>query len=109
MPVENMAWNGCWAVYDTETVQINFAPTQAVVLCSLSQADGDGLCACGITQYRTRTTPGGPDQDHNFGISGGSYWLPPNAFDRLMTSVTAELDTGEDQQGTMTCMVWLWS
>lgn len=105
MAVQNMAWNWGWAV----SLQVNFAPTLAVAQCSLSQADGDGLCAGGITQYRTRTTPSGPDQDHNFGISGGSYWLPPVAFDPLMTSVSAELDVGENQQGTMTLMVWLWS
>jgi hypothetical protein len=109
MAVQNMAWSWGWAVNSSVSLQVNFAPTLAVAQCSLSQADGDGLCAGGITQYRTRTTPSGPDHDHNFGISGGSYWLPPVAFDPLMTSVSAELDLGDNQQGTMTLMVWLWN
>jgi hypothetical protein len=109
MAVQNMAWNGGWAVSSSVSFQVNFAPTQAVALCSLSQADGDGLCAGGITQYVTRTQPDGPDQDHDFSISAGSYWLPPLAYDPLMTSVSAELDVGDNQQGTMTLLVWLWS
>jgi hypothetical protein len=105
-----MAWNWMWAVGQySQSAQVNFSPTMAVVLCSLSQADGDGLCAGGITQYRTRTQPDGPDQDHNFSKSGLTYWLPPVAYDPLMTGVTAELDVGENQQGTMSVMVWLWS
>ena len=109
MPVQNMAWQWGWAVGNSTSLQVNFGPTQAVALCSLSQADGDGLCAGGITQYRSRTTPSGPDQDHNFSVTGTTYWLPPMAFDPLMTSVSAELDTGQNQQGTMTLMVWLWT
>ena len=109
MPVQNMAWQWGWAVSSSVSLEVNFAPTMAVALCSLSQADGGGLCAGGITQYRARTQPDGPDQDHNFSISGGTYWLPPMAYDNLMTSVSAELDVGQNQQGTMTLMIWLWS
>jgi hypothetical protein len=108
MTVQNMAWQWGWGVNaHTTSLQVNFGPTQAAALCSLSQADGGGLCAGGITQYRSRTQPDRPDQDHNFGVSGGTYWLPPMAYDPLMTSVSAELDTGDGQQGTMTLMVWL--
>jgi hypothetical protein len=109
MSVQNMAWNWAWAFNSSQSLQVNFGPTQAVALCSLSQADGGGLVAGGITQYRTRSQANGPDQDHDFSISGETYWLPPMAYDPIMTSVTAELDTGQDQQGTMTLMVWLWS
>ena len=109
MPVQNMAWNWNWAVNSSASMQVNFAPTMAVAQCTLSQADGDGLCAGGITQYVTRTQPNGQDQFHNFGVSGGTYWLPPLAYDPLMTSVSAELDVGDSQQGTMTLLVSLWS
>jgi hypothetical protein len=96
MPVQNMAWNwiGGYGGDDggSASIQVNFAPAMAVAQCSLSIADGDALVAGGITQYVTRTEPAGPDQDHNFSIVGDTYWLPPMAYDPLMTSVTAELD-----------------
>jgi hypothetical protein len=58
----------------------------------------------GITQFRTRTTPNGPDQDHNFGWDS-NFGFPPVAFDPIMTSVSAQLDVGGGQQGVMTLMV----
>lgn len=104
MPIQNMAWSWNWAYDDaTASMQVNFGAQMAVAQCSLSVADGEGLVAGGVTQVRTTTGT------HNFGISGGSYWLPPMAFDPHMTGVSAELDVGGDQQGTMTLMVWLWS
>ncbi len=114
MPVQNMAWNWIGGQGGSNggsaTIQVNFAPTMAVAQCSLSQADGEGLCAGGITQYVTRSEPAGPDQDHNFSIANLTYWLPPMAYDPLMTSVTAELDLGgNEQQGTLLLMVSLWS
>lgn len=105
-----MAWHWNWAVDNASaSMQVNFSRQLAVAMCTLSQADGEGLCAGGVTQYRTRAAVNGPDTDHNFGIHGGTYWLPPMAFDPHMTSVSAELDVGGDQQGTMTLMVWLWT
>jgi hypothetical protein len=110
MAVQNMAWFWNWGNGNgSVSMQVNFAPTMAVAQCSLSQADGDGACAGGITQYRTPGPSGWPDWEHNFSISSETYWLPPVAYDPLMTSVSAELDLGEGQQGTMTLMVWLWS
>lgn len=104
MAIQNMAWQWGWAYSNfTTSLQVNFSAQMAVALCSLSQADGDGLCAGGVTQVRTTSGT------HNFGISGGSYWLPPVAFDPHMTGVSAELDVGGSQQGTMTLMVWLWT
>jgi hypothetical protein len=108
MPIQNMAWSWNSASGSSVSTQVNFAPTQAVAQCSLSQADGDGLCAGGIKQFRTRTQPDGPDQDHNFDVSN-PVWLPPVVFDPIMTSVSAQLDLGQRQQGTMTLMVWLWN
>jgi len=99
-----MAWQWGWAVNNASvSLQVNFPAQLAVALCSLSQADGDGLVAGGITQVRKTSGT------VNFGIAGGKYWLPPQAFDTHMTGVSAELDVGGDQQGTMTLMVWLWT
>jgi len=113
MAIMNMAWNSRWAYGGdngtSASMQINFAPTMAVAQVSLSNADGDGLCGGGINQYRTRTTPGGADSDHNFSWNTNSA-LPSLAFDHLMTSVTAEIVVGGDgQSGVMTLVVWLWS
>jgi|SRR3954447_8582708 len=108
MPVQNMAWHWGAAFSTSVSLQVNFAPTQAVAQCYLSQADGGGLTAGGITQYRSRATPTGPDQDHNFEVSNPA-WLPPLAYDPLMTSASARLDEGQDQQGTLTLLVSLWS
>jgi hypothetical protein len=108
MPVQNMAWHWGAASSSSVSLQVNFAPTQAVAHCTLSQASGEGLVAGGITQFRTRITPSEKDQDHDFGVSN-PVWLPPLAYDRLMTSVSARLDLGENQQGTLTLLVSLWS
>jgi hypothetical protein len=108
MPVQNMAWHWGAASSTSVSLQVNFAPTQAVAQCYLSQADRGGLTAGGITQFRSRATPTGPDQDHNFEVSNPA-WLPPLAYDPLMTSVSARLDEGQDQQGTLTLLVSLWS
>jgi hypothetical protein len=112
MPVQNMAWNSRWAYGGDDgisaSMQINFPPQLAVAQASLSGANGDGLCMGGITQFRTRTTPSGPDQDHNFGWDP-NFGFPPVAFDPIMTSVSAELAVGGNgQQGVMTLLVWLW-
>jgi hypothetical protein len=90
MAVQNMAWQWGGVNAHTTSLQVNFGPTQAAALCSLSQAGGGGPCAGGITQYRSRTQPDGPDQDHNFGVSGATYWLPPKSKPRLTTNVLME-------------------
>jgi hypothetical protein len=110
MPIQNMAWHwgSAWNGA-TVTLQVNFAPQMAVAKASLSGANGDGLCMGGIRQYRTRTTPAGPDQDHNFQWNP-QFGYPPVAYDPLMTSATADLVVGgSGQQGVMTLMVWLWT
>ena len=109
MPVQNMVWHWGSAAHGSVSLQVNFAPTKAVAHTSLSGANGDGLCMGGITQYRTRTRPDGPDQDHNFSWNP-NFGFPPLAYDPLMTSVSAELATGGGgQSGVMTLLVSLWS
>jgi hypothetical protein len=109
MPVQNMAWHWNWAVDGSSaSMQVNFPPQMAVAQASLSGADGEGLCMGGITQFRTRTTPNGPDLDHNFGWDS-NFGFPPVAFDPIMTSVSAQLVVGGGQQGVTTLMVWLWT
>lgn len=113
MPVQNMAWQWGWVDDNSATTsfEVNFAPTEAVALCSLSQVTGSYAfgtkSAGGITQYRALTQPNGNEQDYNFSVSDG-YWLPPMAYDKLMTSVSAQLFSGEPG-ATMTLMIWLWS
>jgi len=115
MPVQNMAWSWNWATggegFDdtTASMQVNFAPTMAVAKTTLSGTNAIGLCMGGITQYRTRTQPNGPDQHHNFGWDP-NFGYPPMVYDPNMTSVSAELHVrGNRQVGVMTLMVWLWS
>lgn len=112
MPVQNMAWQWGWTTDDSATVslEVNFAPTEAVALCSLSAVVGSSsfgtACSGGITQYRTLTQPDGAEQDHDFSASD-VYGFPPMVYDTQITSVSAELLSG--QQGTvMTLMIWLW-
>jgi hypothetical protein len=109
MPVQGAYYNWTWGIgHDTGgsgSLQINFRPSDALALVSLSMADGDGLCHTGIRQYRTRSVPTGPDQDHNFTWTHG-FGLPPVARDPIMTSVTAQLTLGARQQGVMTLVVW---
>ncbi len=108
MPVQGAFYRWEWG-YGADTggvgsVQINFSPSNALALVSLSTADGDGACSAGISQYRTRQ-PDGSDQDHNFGWTT-DYGLPPLVRDLNVTSVTAELTLGAHQQGVMTVIVW---
>jgi hypothetical protein len=86
------------------SLQINFPPSNALALTSLSTADGDGLCGTGFAQYRSRN-PDGSDTDHNFSWTT-DFGFPPMARDANMTSVTAELVLGANQQGVMTLLVW---
>lgn len=112
MSVTGMHYNTGWAYGGDDgysySVQYNFAPSNALAQTSLSAAIGDGLCACGIRQYRIRPVPNGPDQDINYGWNYiGAY--PPSVYDLHMTSVTAELDVGGNgQSGYMTLNVWFW-
>ena len=110
MAVTGMHYNWGWAYGGDNGIswsaQYNFSPGFAVAQTSLSMADGDGLVTCGITQYRKRAVPSGPDQDVNFGWNP-NFGFPPSVYDPLMTSVTAELDVGGNgQQGVMTLNVW---
>lgn len=108
MPVQGCYYKWMWGVgRDTGgsgSLQINFRPSDALALVSLSMADGSGLCNAGINQYRTRPAVG-PDQDHNFAWNP-NFGFPPLARDPVMTSVTAQLTLGPHQQGVMTLVVW---
>jgi hypothetical protein len=108
--VSGMHYNWGWAYGGDNgiswSVEYNFAPSYAAAQTSLSMADGDGLCTCGITQYRVRPDPGGPDQDVDFNWDP-NFGFPPSVYDPNMSGVTAELDVGGNgQQGVMTLNVW---
>jgi hypothetical protein len=105
MAVTGMHYTWGWASDNDWSVQYNFSPARAVAQVSLSQAVEQGLCAGGITQYRTKPLPNGPDHDVNFGWNP-NFIYPPSVHDPQMTSVTAELVASVGQQGTMTLNVW---
>lgn len=113
MAVTGMHYNSAWAFGGDNgysySVQYNFSPTPSVAQTSLSVvAGGGGFCTSGITQYRIRPVPNGPDQDINFGWNYiGAF--PPSVNDPNMTSVTAEMQLGGgDQSGYMTLNIWFW-
>ena len=76
MAVNGMRYNWGWAYGGDNgiswSVEYNFSPTFAAAQTSLSMADGDGLVTGGITHYRNRSTPSGPDHDANFSWCAGS-------------------------------------
>ena len=108
MPVQGAYYNWEWG-YGADSggsgsLQLNFPPSDALAVVSLSTADGDGLCGSGFAQYRSRN-PDGSYQDHNFSWTT-DLGFPPMARDTNMTSVTAELSLGAHQLGVMTVLVW---
>lgn len=108
MTLQGMAWNSgqvwSWSV----SVEINFAPTTAVVQCSLSQA-WVNACGIGIYQYFTRTQPNGPDQAHDLPVVWDEW--PPVVYDNAITSVAAFLGASQVDNtiATGTLMASLWS
>ena len=112
-----MAVNGIWYSWmwadggddgGSVSCQINVAPAFGVALVSLSTADGEGLIGAGVTEFRFRNTPGGADNVVGFGWSP-DFIYPPAVFHDLLSSVTATLVVGGDQQGTATLMLWQFS
>lgn len=105
MAVTGMHYNWGWGFGASWSTQYNFAPSYAAAQVSCIAFSGGGLHATGITQYLTRPDPNGPDQPVNFSWNT-DFGYPPSVYDPNMTSVTAELDLGEDQEGVMTLNVW---
>lgn len=108
MPVSGMHYNWGCATSSSWSVQYNFAPSFAVAQVSVIAFGGGGLHGGGVTQYRIRPDPNGPDQDVDFSWNS-NFGYPPSVYDPNMTSVTAELDVGQDQEGVMTLNVWFFS
>jgi len=108
MPVQGAHYKWMWGIgWDTGgtgSIQINFRPTDALALVSLSTASGEGMCTAGISEYRTRNVSTGVDEPHVTGDP--KYGWPPLARDPNMTSVTATLMLGARQIGVMTLIVW---
>jgi hypothetical protein len=106
-----MLFHWTFVAFDQATVQINFGRTGAVARTTLSGVTR--LALAGISQFRTRADPNGPEQDTNFGFDVRFGWPPIVAADN-MTSVTAELlsqgvDFAGIRQGSlMTLTVDLW-
>ena len=82
------------------SLQLNFSPSDALAVVSLSNATGDGWCSAGFAQY-TNT-----NSDQPYDLSWGLFGYPPMVRDTSMTSVTAGLSLGPNQTGVMTVLVW---
>jgi hypothetical protein len=93
----------------SKTLQINFGRTGAVARTALSTVGGVGRCSTGITQFRTRPDPNGPDIETNLALDFGLGFVPIVGADN-MTSVTAMINTVnatiEFGVGTLTVDFW---
>lgn len=93
----------------SRTLQINFPRTNASARVTLSTVGGVGRCSCGITHFRTRPSPNGPDIDHDLPRDFSLGFVPIIAEDN-MTSVTAIIDTNnatiETGIGTLSVDFW---
>jgi hypothetical protein len=76
----------------SRTLQINFGRTGAVARTTLSTVGGVSRCSTGITSFRTRPDPNGPDIETNLPRDFGLGFVPIIAQNN-MTSVTAIIDT----------------
>jgi hypothetical protein len=109
--IRGMSFHWTFVAFDQATVQINFGRTGAVARTALSGVTVGALT--GISQFRTRADPNGPEQDTNFDFDFRFGWPPIVAQDN-MTSVTAQLiargvNLGGISQGSlMTLTVDLW-
>jgi hypothetical protein len=103
-----MSWNWMWAYGGdsgtSHSIEMRFGPSNAFAQTTLSMAAGDGLCVVGITAYRMRPDPGGPDQETDFQWNP-NFGFPPMAYDPNLTYVRAELDVGAHQQGVASLIV----
>jgi hypothetical protein len=90
--IRGMAYHWDTAGNVSRTLQINFGRTGAVARTTLSTVGGVGRCSTGITSFRTRPDPNGPDIETNLPRDFGLGFVPIVAQDN-MTSVTAIIDT----------------
>ena len=79
-------WN--FVAFGQVTLHLNFGRTGAVARTTLSGVSAGALA--GISQFRTRAAPDGPDQETSFPFDF-RFGFPPIVAADNMTSVTAEL------------------
>jgi hypothetical protein len=107
MPIAEMQWTIIWSATGSITKEVNFGAQKAVGQISLGQADGGGLLNSGIRGFRTRPSPGGPENVTDFGEN--FYNWPNTVFDQRLSSVTFALALGANQEATGVCNIFLWS
>jgi hypothetical protein len=107
--IRGMAFHWAFAANTSATLQINFGRTGAVARTTLSTVGGPGRCSGGITQFRTRPDPNGPDLETNLGLDFGLPMVPIVA-EGNMTSVTAVVNTQNftPEIGFLTLTVDFW-
>jgi len=88
----------------THIMEFSFAPSKVIVHSTLSMASGGGLCVVGISHYRSRPNPNGPEQSFDFNWDP-NFGYPPIVFDQHFTYAKAELVVGAHQQGVATVTV----
>jgi hypothetical protein len=108
MALQAIFANWAWAYGgDSGAVSImefSFPPSKVIVHSTLSMATGGGLCTVGISHYRTRPNPNGPDQPIDFNWDP-NFGFPPIIFDQHFTYAKAELTVGAHQQGVATVTI----
>jgi hypothetical protein len=100
----NWGWAYGGSTGGTHTMEFGFAPSKVVVHSTLSMASGDGLCVVGISHYRSRPNPNGPEQSFDFNWDP-NFGYPPIIFDQHFTYAKAELNVGAHQQAVATVTI----
>lgn len=93
---------------NSRSIDINFPPSYTVAQTSLSFVSGEGLHAVGIRSYRSRPKADGAEEQVNFSWDPNSGY-PPSVFHERMTSISAQLVVGGEQQATATLNVWFFT
>ena len=109
MAVTGIWYHWMWS-YDgsSASMHIAMAPTGGVAQVSLSAANGEGLCSAGITDYESRPVPNGPNVPHHFDWDT-NFGFPPAISDASLTSVSAAIETGSQQNVTATLTLYQFS
>ena len=98
----NWAWGYGGDSGHVTIMEFNFPPSKVIVHSTLSMTTG--LCSVGISQYRTRPNPNGPDQPIDFNWDP-NFGFPPIIFDQHFTYAKAELGVAPHQSGVATVTI----
>lgn len=87
------------------TNEVNFAPNYTVAQASFYGVDGEGLHHTGVTAYRFRPNPTGPEQAVNLG--GWQSWAPC-VYINQASSVTFGVVVGAKQEAYVLYNLFFW-